>query len=71
MTARRIKVKHRKRGATWEDGTTRTCTRCRIEKNHGDRRQANAATTIGLWKDGDYVVPFGYCPQHTPEELRP
>lgn len=67
------KVKHLKRGATWPDGETRTCGRCRIEKNYGDgRKRAKQATyTAELRKQGSpYITPLDYCDEHVPEEIR-
>jgi len=64
-------VKRYKRGATWGDGETRTCTVCRSEKNHGERKRAKAATVVADSKNlqSGYILPVGYCEEHTPEEL--
>lgn len=55
------RVKRYKRGAKWEDGKTRTCTRCRRE-----RSRARQATVVALMKysGSKYVVPVAYCDEH-------
>lgn len=54
-------VKRYKRGAKWDDGKTRTCTRCRIE-----RSRAKQATVTALlnYQGCKYVLPVGYCDEH-------
>jgi hypothetical protein len=68
-TRRYTYVRRYKRGAYWDDGKTRTCTRCRIEKRHDDRGRANQATVVAVLHDGGYKVPVGYCDHHLPDEL--
>ena len=62
-------VKHFKRGATWPDGSTRTCTVCRRDE---DIHRAKQATTVAniVHTGSKYKVPVGYCSEHTPEEIR-
>lgn len=71
MPFRYQSVKRYKRGARWPDGETRTCTRCRIEKNGGQRGRAKAAVvTAEVRKTGSkYVIPVAYCEAHIPEDL--
>lgn len=54
-------VKRYKRGATWPNGDTRTCTRCRIERRRA--RQAKV-TALLRYRGTKYVVPVGYCDEH-------
>jgi hypothetical protein len=54
-------VKRYKRGAKWESGETRTCTRCRIEKSRA--RQAKV-TAFLKYSGTKFVVPVAYCEEH-------
>jgi len=69
MTFKIQNVKRYKRGATWENGETRTCTRCRADH---DIKRAKAAVVVGNLKHtgSRFVTPVGYCEVHIPEEIR-
>ncbi len=60
-------AKHYKRGAVWPDGSTRTCTRCRIERSRA--RQA-IVTALLAYTGSRYKVPVAYCQEHIPKALK-
>lgn len=57
MKSRLVNVTHRKRGASWPDGTPWMCIRC-----NGRRRRAKH-TADRKYADGG-VLPVGYCDEH-------
>ena len=61
-------IKRYKKGAPWDDGSSRMCTRCGVE----GRRKRKTAKVIALLAHDttDYVLPVGYCKEHTPEGLK-
>ena len=60
-------VKRYKRGAKWDDGSARLCTRCGYERRSRKRR---AAVTAFLQYSGTrFKVPVGYCEEHMPSQL--
>jgi hypothetical protein len=59
-------VKRYKRGAKWDNGDTRTCTRCRIERS---RAKQAVVTALMKYAGSQYKVPVAYCEDHTPEDL--
>lgn len=63
-------VKRLKRGAVWADGTTRTCTGCRIDISYERRRRARQATTVATLHDGRFRIPVAYCDGHLPDDLK-
>jgi len=68
MAFRFKQVKRLKRGAKWDDGSPRFCTRCGMRSGRKRRKQAKF-TALLAHKDSQYVLPVGYCKEHVPEEL--
>lgn len=59
-------VKYHKRGATWDNGDTRTCTRCRIERS---RAKQAIVTALMKYAGSQYKLPVAYCQEHLPQGL--
>lgn len=60
------RVQRYKRGAQWDDGSPRMCTRCGIERT---RRQQAVMTALLRLEGNRFKVPVGYCNDHVPEEV--
>lgn len=70
MKAKVVHVKHYKRGATNDDGSSMICITCRIEKKLAGRGRANQAvvTLVRVSRTGSRL-PVGYCEAHVPADL--
>ena len=72
--SRFVQIKRqRKRGAYWEPGVPRMCTRCGVQVSlgHQTRRRQAVVTAVLLDRTPTrtYKVPVAYCNEHIPEAL--
>jgi len=68
MSYRLINVRRYKRGASWDNGEPRLCTRCGVNKTRKKRAVVVADLKYGGTK---FAIPVAYCENHIPDEIAP